>query len=118
MNERIFNIVFIWVPSHVGIGGYEGADGEAHRAANSETKDVNFVKVSDFYKYISYKSIDISQIKKIHPNMRSTYPVVKLPRNNMTIVFVQVILRSHMDILKLESRPMCEHRNESITVNS
>lgn len=48
--------MFIWVPRHVGIEGNEEADKEARRAANSETEDVYFVKVSDFCNCISHKS--------------------------------------------------------------
>lgn len=127
--RRDFDIVFAWVPSHVGIEGNEEADEEARLTTSSDTQDVDFVKASDLQNYISDKSYDdwqelwnnkTTQLRQIHPKVKSTYPDNKLPRHDVSklhrlrIGHTQI---THGYLLKREHQPLCEHCNEPVTVN-
>lgn len=86
------------------------------------------MKVFDVHNYISDKSDDdwqvlwndkTTQVRQIHPKVRSTYPVIKLPRHTMTnllrlrIGHTQI---THGYLLKREHQPSCEHCSVPVTI--
>uniref|UniRef100_A0A1Y1LJ06 RNase H type-1 domain-containing protein n=2 Tax=Photinus pyralis TaxID=7054 RepID=A0A1Y1LJ06_PHOPY len=125
--ERI-EIVFMWVPGHVGIPGNEQADRAARTAICKDRVDVNFVMATDAKKYLKEKSVLEWQqrwercnthLMQIKPNVGKLYTVrdgdreINVKMHRLRIGHTGI---THKHIYKREHPRQCDRCRTTLTI--
>ena len=127
--EQKKNIVFCWVPGHVGITGTELADFAAKAALNDTIADMQ-VPYTDYIPYVrSYVRAEwqqwwnivgtnkLSEVKPILGDWTSAYRTSRREEIILSRLRIGHTYVTHSHLLKGQPRPVCAHCNESLTVN-
>ncbi|XP_043264231.1 uncharacterized protein LOC122404362, partial [Colletes gigas] len=128
-NKQATEILFGWVPSHIGIAGNERADKVSKGAANSPRHPLNtpiyhkevfksFFKILKEHWNLSWKSGHKSHIHRTRNNIYEMSPALSFDRRHqvvLTRIRIGHTSLTHAHLLEKKNPPMC---NTCQTVNS
>ena len=122
------SIVFVWIPSHVGIDGNEMADELAKQSLSSETIDKIKLPHSDLkpkIKQLSYSKWNKDWSKEKENKLYQIQPkIIKQPSHQLnrkdSVVFTRLRIGhsalTHSYILTQDEKPFCISCNEDLTI--
>ena len=129
LDSKGFNIVFCWVPSHVGLAGNEKADLVAKQALTLPEVEPCFFPYTDLRQYISFYVTRLWQeawstqtsnkLFAIQPELCFWHPYRDLPRRDQVILTRCRIGHSRMThswLLKAEPEPQCVFCDCPVTI--
>ena len=126
--QRKYDILFCWIPSHIGITGNEKADKEAKDALSSDVDSWGVVASdvkSKINKYIKTKhqerfdNINNNKLKDIQPQVRQTpHMTASCRRDEVVLTRLKIghTHPTHSFLLKGEDPPFCIGCHEFYTV--
>ena len=127
LKERGFQLIFIWVPSHVGLAGNSAADAAAKAALNLPVTNLT-IPYSDYKSMIRTYTLNQWQQSwslQIQNKLHAVEPTVnkynsyRLPRRDEIIIHrlrIGHIHLTHGHLLKRESPPQCGSCQVELTV--
>nr|CAH7729532.1 unnamed protein product [Callosobruchus chinensis] len=120
-------LIFLWIPSHIGISGNERADYYAKEAANMEAaqnidipaSDVNaFIKQKIIFKWNNNWRRKSSKLLEVKQELGPWHTVTNCRRNQVIITRLRLghTKATHGHLLSQEPAPYCEICNVILTV--
>lgn len=121
-------VIFVWVPSHVGIPGNESADLAARVEANKDHIDTSVLRHDDLKVFLRSKINDMWQsdwnqnegkLKSIKPSVRPWKSVISLSRREQVVLTRLRLGHSALTsayLLVRSAQPICENCDTPLTI--
>lgn len=121
-------IIFVWIPSHIGISGNEAADSAARNAAKKDIDHGTIIRPDDLSVWIKNKALDSwqtdwnntdSKLKFVKPMISKWVLPRQISRREQVIITRLRIGHTKLTscyLLLREQQPMCDQCTELLTV--